>query len=138
MMPFMRCDEELVQLYVDGVLHPAEAALVEAHLEECQACRRQAGFYKSLYWDLRGADRLAPEPPQDADALAAQLLAEYRRRTQPDPKPATAWGFSTLWLTANPAFARPARAIGSLGHIGVEGLKRSLRLRRWLGRKGGG
>ena len=136
MMATMRCDEELIQLYVDGVLHPAEAALVEAHLQECRACRRRAGFYKSLYWDLSGAARLAPEPAQDPDALAEQLLAEYRRHRRPAAHPARVRDFSVLWLTANPTFARPARTIVHLGHIGAGGLWRAVK-RRWLRRKGG-
>lgn len=147
-MALMRCDEELIQLYVDGVLHPAEAALVEAHLQECRACRRQAGFYKSLYWDLGRAAGLAPEPPQEPEALADLLLAEHRRGKEPEAPPATTWDFATLWLRANPAFTRPARAVSSLGHIGAEGLRRAEGLReglrrpgkwpRWLWRKGGG
>ncbi|MBY6275871.1 MAG: hypothetical protein CWE10_06550 [Symbiobacterium thermophilum] len=137
MMATMRCDEELVQLYVDGTLHPAEAALVEAHLRQCRACRRLAGFYKSLYWDLGRTATLAPDPAQDPDALAEVLLAEHRRHRQPEAPPASAWAFSTLWLTANPAFARPARTLTALGHRGAEGLVRTLK-RRWRRRKGGG
>lgn len=135
-MATMRCDEELIQLYVDGAMHPAEAALMEAHLRECRACRRLAGFYKSLYWDLGRAAALAPAPAQDPEALAAALLAEHRRHRQPDARAASAWAFSTLWLTANPAFARSARTLTALGHRGAEGLVRTVK-RRWRRRKGG-
>ncbi|MBP2016962.1 anti-sigma factor RsiW [Symbiobacterium terraclitae] len=136
----MRCDDELVQLYVDGALHPAEAALVEAHLESCAACRRRAGTYKSLYWDLSRLDRLAPAPTTDPDALAEQLLAEYRRHQPTRAAGARSWDLSTLWLTANPAVTRPARTLGSLGQAGVEGLLRAggRTLRALLRRRKGG
>lgn len=136
----MRCDDGLVQLYVDGALHPAEAALVEAHLEACAACRRRAGAYKGLYWDLSHVERLAPAPAMDPDDLAERLLAEHRRHQRTAEAGATTLGLSTLWLTANPAVTRPARTLGNLGHAGAEGLLRAGRhtLRSLLRRKGGG
>lgn len=139
----MRCSDDLIQLYIDGTLHPAEAAVVEAHLQECASCRRRAGFYKGLYWDLALSERLAPAPEAEdeaaADALALRLQEEWRKQ-QPPAESKTALGLSTLWLTANPAIARPARAVNSVGQAGVEGLLRAGRrgLGKLLRRKGGG
>lgn len=139
----MRCSDDLIQVYVDGALHPAEAAVVEAHLQGCADCRRRAGFYKGLYWDLAQSERLAPVPEVEdeeaADALALRLQEEWRKQQRPAAS-TSPLGLSTLWLTANPAIARPARAMGDASQAGVEGLLRAGRrgLGKLFRRKGGG
>lgn len=139
----MRCSDDLMQLYVDGALHPAEAAVVEAHLQECAQCRRRSLFYKGLAWDLGQPERLVPgsdaEDEDQAEALALRLHEEWRRHQRP-AEVKTALGFSTMWLTANPAIARPARVVSDAGQAGVEELLRAGRrgLARLLRRKGVG
>lgn len=129
----MACNDELIQLYIEAELQPLEAEVVEAHLQDCAACRRRAGLYKGLFWDLAKADRLAPAPSPDDDEAAAlaHRLQEEWCRTQPTAQPSRA-ALANLWVTANPT----ARAVGAAGVDALSGLGRAgLRL---LFRKGGG
>lgn len=140
----MKCSDELVQLYVEGSLERAAAMIVEEHLRSCQACRRLAARYKELFWDLSHGPGLEEDSPIDAGELAAQLCAEVRRRAEPEPGGHPA----LLWLTANPAFARPAEATRQAGQVALSGLAKAGRsglhgLGRYIGRrirerKGGG
>lgn len=132
----MTCHDDLLQLYVDGDLQPAEAAVVEAHLTGCTACRRKAGLYKSLFWDLSHAGQMA-EPLVDGDAGAlADLLRQEWQRANPAPGRSNAQR-AALWLTANPLVAGAARTAGEAGRAGLASLGRSL-TSRLFGRRGGG
>lgn len=135
----MKCNDELVQLYVEGALGPAEAAIVAEHLKGCPTCRQQAGLYKGLLWDLAHPPRsTGAEAEVHTEALAALLKAEWQRihpassRTEHAP--------ATIWLTANPVATASAHAVGRVGQAGLQGLGRVLKvgLARALGRKGGG
>ena len=136
----MQCSDDLVQLYIDGTLHAAEAAVVEAHLETCPSCRRRAATFKALCWDLSRTVQPTPASSLDPDALAERLLAEHRRLQASHAPGRGALGLALLWLTANPAVVRPLRTVGSLGHAGAGGLLRAghRALRRLLRREGGG
>ncbi len=126
----MTCHDDLIQLYVEGELTPAERAIVAEHLRSCPACRRQATIYKGLFWDL--THDLPPEPSLINDeALAATLRAEWQRH-QPEANPKTL-DLSTLWLTANPAVTGPAKLVGQAGRSGLQQLAGLLR----RGRRGG-
>lgn len=122
----MTCQDDLVQMYVDGDLGPVEAAIVESHLATCDSCRRRAAFYKGLFWDLAHGERLSPASDLDADALADTLRAEWLKGQKAEPVGVTT--LATLWLTANPAVTAPTRAAGRV----LAGLGRRL-----IGWKGG-
>lgn len=133
----MNCSDELVQLYVEGAMSPAEAAIVAEHLKACPACRQVAGVYKGLLWDLAHPPRSA-EVGGDAEALAALLKAEWQSQNQ---EPSwTEHAPATIWLTANPVATASAHAVGKVGQAGLQGLGWMLKsgLSRALGRKGGG
>lgn len=77
----MKCNDIVKQLdaWVDRELSLAEAREVEAHLEDCPACRREAGILKNLAraldgfqpvaapagfsWKVRQAARSLADPP---------------------------------------------------------------------------
>jgi anti-sigma factor RsiW len=67
---------ELVELasdYLDGVLTPAAAAVVEAHLAACDDCRR---YLEQLRLTIRG---LGHAPPEEFPAGAREeLLRRFR------------------------------------------------------------
>jgi hypothetical protein len=68
------CDPERVTGLVDGELDAEEAAAVSAHVEECSACRAQAGAERDLRSRLRALP--VPEPPP---GLEARLRSRVRR-----------------------------------------------------------
>ncbi|MFZ5826892.1 MAG: anti-sigma factor family protein [Bacillota bacterium] len=129
----MKCSDDLLQLYVENELHPAERAILDEHLKGCAACRRRVGFYKGLFWDLGHAPR-AEVDAGSPEALAALLRAEWERGRSAE-RPSTL-GLATLWLTANPA----ARAVGGAGKAGLSTLGQAGKagLSRLFRRKGGG
>lgn len=130
----MTCNDDLLQLYVEGELQPAEVAILDEHLKGCAACRRQAGLYKGLYWDLTHPPKTEVDAGPAA-ALADLLRAEWQRGQSATERP-NALELSTLWLTANPA----ARAVGGAGMAGLNSLGQAGRagLSRLFRRKGGG
>lgn len=56
------CDfkQELLHEYIDGELNALETMLLEEHLKECPACRRELNQLKILDWNMRFADRIIP------------------------------------------------------------------------------
>lgn len=133
----MKCSDELVQLYVEGAMGPAEAAIVAEHLKDCPSCRQLAGIYKGLLWDLAHPAQPA-EVGADAEALAILLRTEWQRTSQESG--GTEHGPVTIWLTANPVVTASAQAVGKAGQVGLQGLGRVLKagLVRAIRRKGGG
>jgi predicted anti-sigma-YlaC factor YlaD len=67
--PCAHC-EEMMQPYLDRVLSEAEMAEAEAHLAECEPCRRRYRFEESLRVYVRQAV-LEPMPPELRQKLAA-------------------------------------------------------------------
>lgn len=74
----MSCDPVRVTGYVDSALAPAERALLEEHLETCEACRAQAADERSL------RARLASLAPP---AFPASLESSVRERLRRTPAP---------------------------------------------------
>ncbi|MFN8095570.1 MAG: zf-HC2 domain-containing protein [Vicinamibacteria bacterium] len=66
---------ERLGLAAAGLLAPAEAAAVEAHLRDCAACAAEAASWRGPVDELR-ARPLAPVPP----ALAARVRAAVEGR----------------------------------------------------------
>lgn len=116
----MTCNDELVQLYVEGSLEPAAATIVAEHLRTCSSCRRTANAYKGLYWDLSHARELAPESPIDPSGLATRLQAEWQRGNE--SAASIAGHPALLWLTANPAVTTSADFAGKAGRATLSGL----------------
>jgi anti-sigma factor RsiW len=96
------CEPERVTGYVDDALEPAERQGMEAHLEECAACREQAAAERELRARLNVMP--LPEPP-------AGLEEEVRRRLRPR-RPRRSWRLAlaaglvlfALWLRGSASF----------------------------------
>ena len=67
--PCAHC-EEMMQPYLDHVLTDAEKAEAEAHLDECEYCRRRYRFEESLRVYVRKA-ATEPMPAELRQKLAA-------------------------------------------------------------------
>lgn len=133
-----RCNDELVQLFVEGALEPVERAVVAEHIRLCPSCQQRVAAYKSLLWDL---SRPAPDPeplPPELDALSDSLMAAWVKAAAPKR---AGWGsLVTTFATSNPLVTAPAhglakagRAAGRAGAAGLVGLARFLR-KRVIGR----
>jgi mycothiol system anti-sigma-R factor len=72
--PCAHC-EEMMQPYLDHVLTDAERAEAEAHLAECEPCRRRYRFEESLRIYVRdaAAEQMPPELRQKLAALRIPL-----------------------------------------------------------------
>jgi anti-sigma factor (TIGR02949 family) len=75
------CFEALQRLedYLDRELSPHDLAVVEAHLEVCDACAREFAFEESLIAGIRSRLRRAALPEGLRGRLSA-LLAQARTR----------------------------------------------------------
>ena len=79
------CQEltEVLTDYLEGAMPPERAALLEAHLDECEGCEN---YISQMRQTLRALERLRPD---SADAVAPpQLLAAFRawRRGEASPR----------------------------------------------------
>ena len=128
------CQDDLIQMYVEGDLQPAEVGIVEAHLAVCEQCRRRVAFYRGLFWDLAHADRLVPAPGPEAgtEPLAEALQAGWLKAQRREPV-GSGVRLAGLWLTANPVFTGPAQTVGRAVSWALTGLGPRL-----FGRRGGG
>ncbi|HZC75474.1 MAG TPA: zf-HC2 domain-containing protein [Gaiellaceae bacterium] len=72
--PCAHC-EEMMQPYLDHVLTDAEMAAAEAHLDECEQCRRRYRFEESLRIYVRKAadEQMPAELRQKLSALRIPL-----------------------------------------------------------------
>jgi len=72
--PCAHC-EEMMQPYLDHVLTDEEMAQAEAHLDECEPCRRRYKFEESLriYVRKAAAEQMPPELRQKLAALRIPL-----------------------------------------------------------------
>jgi anti-sigma factor RsiW len=72
--PCAHC-EEMMQPYLDHVLSDAEKAEAEAHLSECEGCRRRYRFEESLRVYVRNAaaEQMRPELREKLSALRIPL-----------------------------------------------------------------
>jgi anti-sigma factor RsiW len=76
----MTCEhmDLLLSAYVDGVAEPEDHRYVEAHLRECEACRRDVARQLAIRQTLAVHGRAAADlaPPGLASRLSARLAAE--------------------------------------------------------------
>jgi len=72
--PCAHC-EEMMQPYLDHVLTDAEMVEAEAHLAECEPCRRRYRFEESLRVYVRQAavEQMSPQLRQKLSALRIPL-----------------------------------------------------------------
>ena len=72
--PCAHC-EEMMQPYLDHILTEAERIEAEAHLDECEYCRRRYRFEESLRVYVRKAvdEQMRPELKQKLAALRIPL-----------------------------------------------------------------
>lgn len=75
----MNCSmkEELLQEYIEGNLNPAEEAIVEEHIKNCEGCKREVTSLKLLMWELDGLKDL--DVPSDAAAAGRKAVDEFER-----------------------------------------------------------
>jgi hypothetical protein len=83
---------ELLPWYANGTLDAEARVIVEAHLRDCAACRRQVAGLRAL------VDALAARPAEailpDVQAILVRLPGPRIRRT---PRPKEGRGFSWQW-----------------------------------------
>jgi anti-sigma factor RsiW len=110
----MSCDDELLQMYVDGDMGPVERAIIDHHLKDCPSCRQRVLEYKGLLWDL---EHPAPEEtPPELAALSDRLMAAWEEaRSAPEPAPASWQEASLIWTQAVPGVQT---ALGAAGRVG--------------------
>ena len=72
--PCTHC-EEMMQPYLDRILTDEEMAAAEAHLDECEYCRRRYRFEESLRVYVRRAvdTQMSPELKEKLSALRIPL-----------------------------------------------------------------
>lgn len=101
----MTCAPEKVTGYVDAALPAAEATEIEAHLVECDTCRAQAAFERSLRTRLK--ELPPPVMPEGLTDRVRTGLSRSPRRRLPLwtllPLAAAA-GLAAFWLWTAPAF----------------------------------
>jgi anti-sigma factor RsiW len=94
-------DPELISLYIDGELEPAERARVEAHLASCEACRRTRDAFAAVGARVRAA--AAPADRLAARRALREILASgpepFWRRRVAVPAPALATLVAALLVT---------------------------------------
>ena len=132
--------DETLQMYVDGVLPPAAAAGVGAHLAGCPDCRRAATAYKLTFWELEHLPdpEVSPALAEVSDRLmgawvahvaglpAAYPAASGGRETESQPA-----GRRTAWSALAPAVAGVRLGLGRVPGVpavgrGVRELGRAL------------
>jgi anti-sigma-K factor RskA len=104
-----------VAAYALGALSPAEAAELERHLAECEACRaRLRGLQTAVDVLPASVEQLTP-PPELRDRLMATVHAEARAATGPETRAASAKSRSRRRGGWGGLFLRPATAfVGAL------------------------
>jgi len=87
--------EELLPWYVNGTLDDDDRALVQAHLDQCPACREEVGALRAFAAEYAAADP-ASDPGPALDRLRERMLqrpadgntpAQPATRPQPSPMP---------------------------------------------------
>ncbi|GBU21313.1 hypothetical protein R80B4_01202 [Fibrobacteres bacterium R8-0-B4] len=71
--------EETGLLYVSGELSPAEAREYEAHVAECEECRREVEVYRRERAELYTADILSDRPSPAVDAEILRVCSTVRK-----------------------------------------------------------
>lgn len=79
----MACPEvkERLSAWLDGELAPEERGFIEAHLQGCAGCRREAAQLEAL--DSALGELATPVPPRVAEKVLARLQAQQGERRRP-------------------------------------------------------
>lgn len=104
----MNCEmKPLISEYVDGTLAPERRRRVQAHMDECEPCRRLAEDFRVMGHLLHSLP--IAHTSEGFDGRLAERMARMRR-----PSPSAAWlqrAGSILWPA--PTLLRPALALGA-------------------------
>lgn len=103
----MSCRDEMLDLYHDGELEPAELREVEAHLAGCARCRAELDALRHLRHDLEALE-VPPADPAWVEALVRAVPAPPPRST---PAPVGASGWLTRLLSARISVPAPVLAV---------------------------
>lgn len=128
-----RCDDTLLQMYVDGSMGTVERDILEVHLKLCPRCRQLVSQYKGLLWDLEHPVEV-PVPPQ-LGALSDRLMDAWADATAPErwQEASRAWTQQVPVVSMALASAgRFGRRLPRWGLAGVTGLA------KWLWKGGVG
>lgn len=128
-----RCDDTLLQMYVDGALAPAERAIIEAHIQNCPQCRQQVTLYKGLLWDLEHPADDDPAPAELSD-LSDRLMEAWAQSRVPVTWQETSLQWTQTVPVVQVALATAGRVGRNLPRAGLSGLSR---VGRWLWKGGG-
>lgn len=83
---------ELLPWFVNGTLEPAERTVVEQHLHECAACRRELDWLQQL-----SNAYVSSEPALDSEGAFERLVPQLQRQDAPVAAPSPfAWLRSCL------------------------------------------
>ena len=86
---------ENIPAYALGTLDAEDTAALEAHLQTCEACRRELAAYRALSENL-----LAAIPPRQPSAALRKRLQSQLPSAQKQSRPRFAWSFSQFAMGA--------------------------------------
>ncbi len=69
-----KMDTALLQDYLEGTIDPFEKIIVEGHLSECRACRRELSELKLMLWELGNKSNYEVEYPEELNGMSEGLI----------------------------------------------------------------
>ena len=118
----MPCERYTAQLaeYLEGTLRAAEAAHVEAHLQQCADCRAELDDWRRTRAVLAEAPLPGPGPDEpDWTVFEARVLAHVRDETAARPRSFRAWlmpaGLATAAAALVLTFGSAPRSLPEIG-----------------------
>jgi anti-sigma-K factor RskA len=119
--------QDLVAAYILGAVTPEEAALVQAHLLECDSCRRMAGELDSVVAQLPALAGERTPPPH----LRARLMAIVSAEAQQAARPASMEAGETRPNGRHPDAPRPMQRRPQSSEPGPPAMTRRPPARAW-------
>jgi hypothetical protein len=110
---------ELAAARLDGLLDPAEAAALDAHLAACDACRERIAGYEADRAAMRGLRSASPDAPRDLWARTSAALDAEASRRAAAARPAV--GAPRRWIPLRPARGAYAAAVAALVIVALLG-----------------
>ncbi|BCV23850.1 anti-sigma factor [Gelria sp. Kuro-4] len=137
----MKCDEDLLQQYLEGRLPATARREVEEHLATCAHCRKDLVLYGWLFWELGQASRELP--PAEVQDLAAVHERVVRAVTGPSAiEGAASWlrriaGGALAWQGCQAGWLAALRRIPGEEQVGQVARLTVLGAARWGQRAAG-
>ncbi len=77
------CEEQQIRItgHLDGELDAQETSALEAHLEDCPACKREYEAMKTLIVGTTACLKIAPPPEETWDAFLDNVYNRLERKT---------------------------------------------------------